>query len=151
MRITIALALILISAAFLSSKSQVSVPESREGWKSKVDSAMTLIYKYDTANYWMVIRNCKEIEFILGDFSTTKPPNTVALCTKDMNLSVNNVASALVHESYHLEIYNRKEVLSPREEEEKCYVREYDFLCKLPFVEDWLFMHVMQQVVNFSK
>jgi len=129
---------------------QIKVQDVGDGWQSKVDSAITLIQKTDTIAYQILIENCKDVEFIIGKYSTTKPPYTIAITTKDMNLnSINNIAAVLIHESYHLFIYNNKIVYSPTDEEATCYEREYEFLCKLPNVEDWLFLNAMNNIILF--
>lgn len=131
---------------------QIKVQDVGDGWKNKVDSAITLIQKTDTVSYQILMENCKDIEFIIGKYSTTKPPYTIAITNKDMSLnSINNIAAVLVHESYHLFIYNNKIEYSPSDEESACYVKEYEFLCKLPNVEDWLFLNAMNNIILFKK
>jgi len=131
--------------------SQITIDDVGDGWKSKVDSAISLIQKTDTISYQILMENCKTVEFIIGKFSTTKPPFTIAITTKDMNLnSINNIAAVLVHESYHLFIYNNHIQYNERDEEVACYVREYEFLCKLPDVEDWLFLNAMNNIILYK-
>ncbi len=129
---------------------QITVQDVGDGWKAKVDSAIELIKKTDTISYQILMENCKDVEFIIGKYSTTKPPYTIAITTKDMSLnSINNIAAVLVHESYHLFIYNNKIQYSVNEEEAVCYQREYDFLCKLSDVEDWLFLNAMNNIILY--
>jgi hypothetical protein len=131
--------------------SQITIDDVGDGWKGKVDSAISLIQKTDTISYQILMENCKNVEFIIGKFSTTKPPFTIAITTKDMNLnSINNIAAVLVHESYHLFIYNNHIQYNERDEEVACYVREYEFLCKLPDVEDWLFLNAMNNIILYK-
>ena len=40
--------------------------------------------------------------------------------------------------------------MDPDEEELLCYQREYDFLTKLPYVEDWLFIHIVKQIIYYQ-
>ena len=35
-------------------------------------------------------------------------------------------------------------------EEKEAYIWEYEFLCKLPNVEDWLFLHAINQIIRYS-
>ena len=149
MRITNALIFFLLLLPTLTF-GQITVQDVGDEWKSKVDSAIELIKKTDTISYQILIENCKDVEFIIGKYSTTKPPYTIAITTKDMNLnSINNIAAVLVHESYHLFIYNNKIRYSINEEEAVCYQREYDFLCKLSDVEDWLFLNAMNNIILY--
>jgi len=144
----IALLIFLPSFAF----SQIKISDVGDGWKQEVDSAIHLIKRIDTANYRVLIENCKEVEFIIGNTSTTKPPNTIAINTGDLKLkSINNIACVLVHESYHLYLYNHRIFLTPNEEELVCYTREYYFLCKLSGIEDWLFTHVINQMTKLRQ
>jgi hypothetical protein len=150
MRITNALIFFILLLPTLTF-GQITIQDVGDRWKDKVDSAITLIKKTDTVSYQILIDNCKDIEFIIGKYSTTKLPNTIAITTKDMSLnSINNIAAVLVHESYHLFIYNNKiRYSSSNEEEIACYEREYDFLCKLPDVEDWLFLNAMNNIILY--
>jgi len=74
--------------------SQIKIDDVGDGWKSKVDSAITIIKERDPEKYKILIENCNKVEFIIGDFSTTKPPNIIAITTKDMSKgSINNIAA----------------------------------------------------------
>jgi hypothetical protein len=122
-----------------------------DGWKSDVQKAVYLIQMTDTAAYNILNTQCNNIEFIDSEFSTTKRPHTIALSIKDMKLnSINNIAAALVHESYHLYLYNNNVKLSETEEELKCYMEEYEFICKLPNVEEWLFMNTINKLIYYQ-
>lgn len=146
--IIIVLSLVLFS---ISVSSDINIPDVGYNWKSKVDSALTLIQKTDTASYNMITQNCNNIEFIVADASTTKPPGTIAITTTDMKLgSLNNIAAILVHESYHLYVYNNHISMTEREEEHEAYIREYIFLCRLSTVEDWLFKNVINQILKYQ-
>ena len=121
-------------------------------WKPKVQEAIELIKVTDPQKYEILVGNCDNIEFMIGDHSTTRPPKTIVINTKDMNLdSVNNIASVLVHESYHLYLYSRCEIMSERNEELLCYKYEYSFLCKLKSVEGWLFKNSIDMMIFYSK
>ena len=128
---------------------QIKIADVGDGWKSKVDSAISLIKEKDSAAYQMLVENCREVEFIMGDRSSTKPPHVIAITVKDMNLnSINNIAAVLVHESYHLYIWNNKIKLTPKREEYEAYTHEYVFLCRLENVEDWLFLNAVNQIIK---
>jgi len=38
----------------------------------------------------------------------------------------------------------------PNQEEKEAYRWEYDFLCKLPDVEEWLFLNAIKKIIHFS-
>lgn len=151
MRITNALAAMLFSILLTSGvkTTQIKIDDVGDGWKHQVDSAIRLIHEKDLNAYLMLADHCTDIEFIIGEYSTTKPPGTIAITVKDMKLnSINNIAAILVHESYHLYCWNDKLKLSPRKEEHDAYMYEYEFLCKLPDVEDWLFLNAVNQIIK---
>jgi hypothetical protein len=152
MRIWYAIAVFLFFSLGLNSpEKKIRISPSREGWKETVDSAIRLIKATDSVDYRILIDNCDEINFMLGTISTTIPPHVIVINTEDMaKNSVNNIASLLVHESYHLHLYNNKTGMDPIDEELECYKREYDFLTKLPTVEDWLFIHVVKQIIHYQ-
>jgi hypothetical protein len=132
--------------------SQIKISDVGDGWKGDVDSAIHLIKRVDTTNYRILIDNCHEIEFIISNTSSTKPPHTIAINTGDLKIkSINNLACVLVHESYHLYIFNHRIFLTPNEEELVCYNREYYFLCKLSGIEDWLFTHIITQITKLKQ
>lgn len=121
------------------------------GWKYTVDSAINLILYTDLEKYGLLMKYCRKVDFGTGKFSTTEPPNTIVISSKDMELnSVNNVAAVLIHESYHLYYFNEGIKIGGDREELECYRYEYDFLSKLPTIEDWLFRHEMNQIIYYS-
>jgi hypothetical protein len=140
----------LLFIPFLSF-SQIKISDIAD-WKPKIERAIELIKETDPNKYSILIDNCDNIEFLIGDRSTTKPPKTIVINTKDMELnSINNIASVLVHESYHLYLYSRGENLDVNEEELICYKYEYDFLCRLKSVEGWLFKNVIDMIIFYNK
>ena len=132
--------------------SQIKIDDVGDGWKMKVDSAISVIKNSDPDKYNILIENCKHVEFIIGDYSTTKPPDVIAITVKDMKRgSLNNIAAILVHESYHLMLFNNHRIINANTEEKEAYMYEYDFLCKLPNVEDWLFLNAINMIIRYSK
>jgi len=149
MRIWTSIIFLLLFPIF--SFSQIKISDI-SNWKPIIEEAIELIKNTDRPKYDLLMENCNNIEFMIGDFSTTKPPKTIVINTRDMYLgSVNDVASVLVHESYHLYLYSKVEKLKESEEELICYKYEYDFLCKLPKVEGWLFKNVIDMIIFYSK
>lgn len=131
--------------------SQIKIDDVGDNWKGKVDSALQLIKKYDLESYNLVIQNCTHITFWIGDFSTTEPPNTILISVKDMNInSLNNIACVIVHEANHLKIFNEKLELDPNKEELFCYVYEYNFINRIPNVEEWLRDYAMNSIITYQ-
>jgi hypothetical protein len=142
---------LIIILIFISnySFSQIKIDDIGDGWKSKVESAISLIKENDINSYDMLIKNCLNIEFIIGNQSTTKPPNTIAISCADMSLnSINNIAAVLVHESYHLYLWNNKINMSNFKEEYKASMHEYRFLIKIEGVESWLINSTKECINN---
>jgi len=130
---------------------KIYIPDVGDGWRNKVDSAIELIHHTDPDKYDILMEYCDSIDYKLGDFSTTVVPSTIVINTKDLQLnSINNIASVLVHESRHLYYYRNNIQLSEDQEELNCYIYEYDFLCKLPTVENWLFNNNLKQVILYQ-
>ena len=142
----ISVCLMLTTSGF----SQIKVPDVGDNWKTKVELAIDLISRVDPISHKILIDNCDQIEYIVGDRSTCKWPNVIAINTKDLELgSINNIAAVLVHESHHLHYHNQKLRLEPDLEEYLCYLREYEFLCKLSDTEDWLFKNCINQLLYY--
>jgi hypothetical protein len=132
----------------LQSHGQIKIPDAGDSWKSFVDSAISLVKETDSTSYAILFQNCKDVEFALIPYSTTRPPSTIVISVRDMRTqSVNNIACVLVHESYHLYLHKNRPELSPDEEEYLSYVHEYNFICKLRSAEDWLFKNVINMLL----
>ena len=132
--------------------SQIKIDDIGDNWKNNVDSALSVIKKYDIESYKVVINNCKLISFWMGSFSTTQDSTTILISTRDMNIkSINNLACIIVHESKHLDFLNKGIKMDPSKEEFICYTYEYEILGKIPNVEYWLRTHILTNLMNFSK
>lgn len=130
--------------------SQIKVSDV-SNYKQKVDSALYLIKRYDEVKYNMVVKYCKNIDYIIGNSSTTFPPNTIVINTKDLKInSVTNISSLIVHESYHLFVYNEKILIDPKLEEFRAYNYELDFLHQVPNVEPWIIRHVEKMIEIYN-
>ena len=141
----ITIALLLTTTVF----SQIQIDDVGDGWKLKVDSALTLIKKTSPAHYKEVSEYCNHITYWMGSFSTTQDSSTVVISVKDMKIgSVNNIACIIVHESHHLLLRKKHIKLEPKKEELECYQYEYSFLEKVPNVEDWLIIHVIKNIIS---
>jgi hypothetical protein len=144
--------LFLISyVLFLDTDKPIHISKVGDNWNQKVDSAILLIKLTDKNKYEELVNNCDTIDFSFMDFSTTELPRTIVISNKDINLnSINNLAAVLVHESHHLYLYNTNNKSSADEEELNCYLYEYDFLTKLPEIEDWLFINNVEKIIYYQ-
>jgi hypothetical protein len=131
--------------------SQITVDDVGDGWKSKVDSALSLIERTSPEHWSEVEKYCKHITFWIGDFSTTTDSATIMISRKDINInSINNLACLIVHETHHLMISQNDIVLPVNLEELECYYWEMKFIEKLPNVEPWLKNHVIKCIVKYQ-
>ena len=130
---------------------QIKVDKAGDGWDLKFDSALTLIKTTDPTKYALLDSVCANVSFWLSDFSSceSEEGGRIYISVRDVKLnSINNLASVLVHESFHLYIWKRKFILSPKEEENYCYRYELELVSKLPNLEPWLKAHVIEQIKN---
>lgn len=141
---------LLAFLSFLPLFGQIKVDKAGDGWDLKVDSALVLIKKTDSVKYALLDSVCSNISFWLSDFSSCdSEEERIYISVRDVKLnSINNLASVLVHESFHLYIWKRKFILSPKEEENYCYRYELELVNKLPNLEPWLKLHVIEQIEN---
>jgi hypothetical protein len=140
---------LLISFLLLTTSlfSQIKVADVGPNWKNRVDSALILIKKYDSTKYKFLLKHCKQIGFSQLKFSTIEDGNTIILSTYDVNFgSLNNIASAIVHESAQLFFYNSNFFSTASEEERVCYSYELDFLLKIPNCEKYLINNAYKNI-----
>jgi hypothetical protein len=128
---------------------QIKIDKAGDGWELKTDSALTLIQKYDSTKYKLLLNVCDKIEFWNGDYSTNDGKKSIVVSIKDVKLnSINNLAAILVHESLHLHYSKTNKILDNKLEENICYRYEFSFLEKLPSVEMWLWRHTLEQIIK---
>ena len=131
---------------------QIKVDKAGDGWDLKVDSALTLIKQTDSAKYALLDSVCSNVSFWLSDFSSCdleEEGGRIYISVRDVKLnSINNLAAVLVHESFHLYIWKKKILLHPKGEENYCYRYELELVNKLPNLEPWLKLHVIEQIEN---
>lgn len=133
-------------------KGQIMVIDAGDGWKSKVDSAISIIQKYDSNAYGNLINYCKEIGYWNGDFSTTEEGSKIIISRKEMNhISVNNIACILVHESRHLMIEKADPKWDENFIEFMCYDYELNFAKKIPNMENWVLQHITSMREKYVK
>jgi uncharacterized protein (DUF779 family) len=138
--------------SFLECKSQIVIIDGGEGWKSKIDSALSIIKTYDTTKYNTLLKVCHEIGYCTDNSSTIEYPNVIILSTKDIKSgNINDIAAAIVHESRHLYIYQNNITLPYNKEEYLCYDYELRFLKKIPNVDNYLILNCKRMMSYFSK
>lgn len=142
------LSILLMLSSF--SFSQVKIADVGDGWKGKVEQALDTILKYDSVKYNNIISVCQNIGYWNNTFSTTEPPSTILIPTKEMNFgNIYNICAILVHESYHLLLYGKN--INPNKEEYWAYSYELDFLLKVPNVDGWLIENATTKKQSFNQ
>ncbi len=132
---------------------QIVVDDVGDGWKKKVDSAMTLVKTVSPDAWALIDSTTNRVEFWLGDRSSTRPdPNfkkgTILLAVDEIDLGVINIAAVLVHESLHLSFHQKKFGLDPIQEEVTAYLWELAFLLQVPNCPVWLVKNAEYQIMT---
>jgi hypothetical protein len=132
--------------------SQIRVADVGDGWKNKVDSAISIIKKYDLEKYNVLLESCTDIGYWNGSFSTTEGDSMITIAVNDIkNPNIYNIAAILVHESMHLYIKQLYSKLDPNKEEALCYKYELNFLMKIPGVDPWLVSNAVKMIEYYEK
>ncbi len=142
---------LISSLLFTYSFGQIKVADVGDGWKDKVDSAISIIKKYDLEKYNMLLETCQSIGYWNGGFSTTEGDTMITISVNDIKGSnIYNIAAILVHESMHLYIKQLCSKLDPRNEEVLCYTYELHFLNKIPGVDPWLIQNSLKMIEYYK-
>lgn len=143
---------LLLFFTFTLSYGQIKIADVGDGWKNKVDSAISIIQKYDTEKYNFLIETCTNIGYWKGTFSTTEGDSMITIAVNDINgPNIYNIAAILVHESMHLYIKQLYIKLHPNVEEALCYKYELNFLMKIPGVDPWLLSNAVKMINYYEK
>ena len=144
------LVLILILLLPFNLFSQIKVDKSSVGFDSIVYSTINLIKKHSSLHYNILLETTQKIEFWNEDYSSNdiiEGEGVIVISAKDIKLgSLNNIATALVHESLHLRFLKSGPILRGCEEEYMCYLYELKLLKLLPNVEPDLLAYIKEQV-----
>lgn len=143
--------LLLFTVLFNPIYSQIKADDVGDGWKFRVDSALTLIKEVDYEKYVLLEEFCNHISYWNGGFSTIEDSSTILITQRDMLFgSINNIAAILIHESKHLFFMRYNIKLPLHEEELRCYRYELEFLLKIPNVEPWLIENAKSKIKLYS-
>lgn len=130
--------------------SQINVHKAGDGWDSIVYSAINLIQKTSPMHYAIIKDVVQEVQFWNEDYSSNnliEGKGVIVISTNDIKLnSLNNIAAALVHESYHLKVLKYGPDMRGGKEEYLCYVHQLKFLKLLFNVELDLLAYTEEQV-----
>lgn len=143
---------VILTILACTSYGQIKVADVGDGWKHKVDSAISIIQLYDLEKYNTLLETCKNIGYWNETFSTTEGDSMITIATADVRSNnIYNIAAILVHESMHLYIKQMYIKLDPNKEEVLCYTYELNFLLKIPNVDPWLIANAKKQIEYYKK
>ena len=130
--------------------SQISIDDIGDDWKLKVEKSLTLIKQTDPDKYDTLLKYCNHITFWNGSFSTVENSKTIMISQMDMKSNlINDISCVIVHESYHLKMFNV--VNNDFCEERDAYKYEIDFIRKLDNPEKWLLSHAIKMSEYFEE
>jgi hypothetical protein len=132
----------------------IRIDRGGDDWSCLIEEALVKIAVTDQESYRLVVENVERISMITGDRSTNEPlpygRGTVYICTADLKSGlINNIAAALVHESYHLSIWRligRNNLNRWCSEEITAYRVELAFIQRLPDAEPFLAAHCLRMI-----
>ena len=132
----------LISIIPFLAFSQIRIDDIGDGWKAKVEQALTVIQQTDCEKYDLLMATCKHISYSTATFATTESGTTILIPRREIVVgNINDIAAILVHESLHLYMLQNKLIMPEADEEVLCYAYELEFLLQIPGVETWLLDH----------
>ena len=141
----------LISCIPFLAFSQIRIDDIGDGWKAKVEQALTVIQQTDCEKYDLLMATCKHISYSTATFATTESGTTILIPRREIIIgNINDIAAILVHESLHLYMLQNKLIMPEADEEVLCYAYELEFLLQIPGVETWLLDHARKQIAYFS-
>ena len=141
----------LISLIPFLTFSQIRIDDIGDGWKAKVEQALTVIQQTDCEKYDLLMSTCKHISYSTATFATTESGTTILIPRREIVVgNINDIAAILVHESLHLYMLQNKLIMPEADEEVLCYAYELEFLLQIPGVETWLLDHARKQIAYFS-
>ena len=141
----------LISIIPFLAFSQIRIDDIGDGWKAKVEQALTVIQQTDCEKYDLLMATCKHVSYSTATFATTESGTTILIPRREIVVgNINDIAAILVHESLHLYMLQNKLIMPEADEEVLCYAYELEFLLQIPGVETWLLDHARKQIAYFS-
>jgi len=141
----------LISCIPFLAFSQIRIDDIGDGWKAKVEQALTVIQQTDCEKYDLLMSTCKHVSYSTATFATTESGTTILIPRREIVVgNINDIAAILVHESLHLYMLQNKLIMPEADEEVLCYAYELEFLLQIPGVEMWLLDHARKQIAYFS-
>lgn len=130
---------------------QIKIDKGGDFWDREVSKALTKIEQTDQGTYDFVLTNVDQISYWNEGYNSIDYKNgkkVILLSSKQFGKSINNLASTIVHESYHLSKVNLGNKVCS--EEIDAYQFELQFLFKLKDAENWLIEFVYSKIQEYK-
>lgn len=130
---------------------QIKIDKGGDFWDREVSKALSKIEQTDENTYEFVLSNVDQISYWTEGYSSIEYKNgkkIILLSSKQFGKSLNNLASTIVHESYHLSKLNLGNKICT--EEIEAYEFELQFLFKLTDAENWLIEFVYSKIQEYK-
>jgi hypothetical protein len=130
---------------------QIKIDKGGDFWDREVSKALTKIEQTDQGTYDFVLTNVDQISYWNEGYNSIDYKNgkkVILLSSKQFGKSINNLASTIVHESYHLSKVNLGNKVCS--EEIEAYQFELQFLFKLKDAENWLIEFVYSKIQEYK-
>lgn len=130
---------------------QIKIDKGGDFWDREVSIALNKIEKTDPGTYDFVLNNVDQISYWNEGYSSIEYKNgkkIILLSSKQFGKCINNLASTIVHESYHLSKVNLGNKVCT--EEIEAYEFELQFLFRVKDVENWLIEFVYCKIREYK-
>lgn len=130
---------------------QIKIDKGGDFWDREVSKALSKIEQTDENTYEFVVSNVDQISYWTESYSSIEYKDgkkRILLSSKQFGKSLNNLASTIVHESYHLSKLNIDNKVC--KEEIEAYEFELQFLFKLTDAESWLIEFVYSKIQEYK-
>ena len=130
---------------------QIKIDKGGDFWDREVSKALTKIEQTDQGTYDFVLTNVDQISYWNEGYSSIDYKDgkkVILLSSKQFGKSINNLASTIVHESYHLSKINLGNKVCS--EEIDAYQFELQFLFRLKDAESWLIEFVYCKIQEYK-
>jgi hypothetical protein len=127
---------------------QIKIDVVGDSWDKNVLSSLELIKQVDSTTYNFVTKNCNHIGFWNNTYSSSEGKSIYITTSEVKHGNILNIASIIVHESKHIELYEHN--LHENEEECICYFFELEFLIKNKNVDLFLIDHIQKMFDKYG-
>lgn len=143
--------LICLILFYCNLNAQIKIDRAGDFWDVEISKSLDKIKKIDPFMYDYVETNVDRISVwnnSINSFEIVDGERVIFISSKNFGRgSINNLASTIIHESYH--IAHRSEHNTVCNEEIQAYLFELNFLFKVKDVEPWLVEFVYDKAMEY--